>query len=182
MTRNQLLEIVKAKGAAIAVIAGLVLVNLGIAAYTRLVQEPELVKLQNEWSEKRRLVTGGEGSPADVYRQGTADLAAFYGRIPPKRDFTRQMMEVFEVAANNGLRVKGITYKSEALGEANLVVYGVTMNLDGRYAGVKSFISDLQCLGGLLTIDSVALSSGSMTEESVSLKMQLSAYLRPEGK
>lgn len=182
MTRNQFLELVKAKRAVLAVIVALVLVNLGIAAYTRLVQEPELLKLQDEWSEKRRLVTGGEGSLAVVYRQGTADLALFQERIPLKRDFTRQMMEVFETAANNGLRVKGITYKPEALGEANLVVYGVAMNLDGQYAGVKSFISDLQCHGGLLTIDSIALSSGSMTEESVSLKMQLSAYLRPEGK
>lgn len=182
MTRSQLLEIVKAKRAAIAVIVALVLVNLGIAAYSRLVQEPELIKLQDQWSEKRRLVTGDAGSLAAVYRQGTADLAVFHERIPLKRDFTRQMMEVFEIAANNGLRVKGITYKPEALGEANLVVYRVAMNLDGQYAGIKSFISDLQCHGGLLTVDAIALSSGSMTEESVSLKMQLSAYLRPEGK
>ena len=182
MTRSQLLEIVKAKRAAIAVIVALVLVNLGIVAYSRLGQEPELIKLQDQWSEKRRLVRGDAGSLAAVYRQGTADLAAFHERIPLKRDFTRQMMEVFEIAANNGLRVKGITYKPEALGEANLVVYRVAMNLDGQYAGIKSFISDLQCHGGLLTVDAIALTSGSMTEESVSLKMQLSAYLRPEGK
>ncbi|MRR07362.1 MAG: pilus assembly protein PilO [Deltaproteobacteria bacterium] len=182
MTRSQFLEVLKAKRAPIAVILGLLLVNLGIMVYSQFIQEPKLIRLQNEWSEKRRLVTGGERDLAAVYRQGTADLAAFQERIPLKRDFTRQMMEVFEIAANNGLKVKGITYKPEALGEANLVVYGVAMNLDGQYAGVKSFISDLQCHGGLLTIDSLSLSSGSMTEEAVSLKMQLSAYLRPEGK
>ena len=182
MTRHQLLELLKAKRWAIAVILVLVLVNIGIEVYSRLIQEPKLIELQNKWSEKRRLVTGGEGDLASVYRQGAADLAAFQDRIPLKRDFTRQMMEVFELAANNGLKVKGITYKPEALGEANLFVYGVAMNLDGQYAGIKSFISDLQCHGGLLTIDAISLSSGSMTEEAVSLKMQLSAYLRPEGK
>lgn len=182
MTRNQLLEVLKSKRVPFGVILALILVNMGIVIYSRLFQEPKLVRLQNEWSEKRRLVTGGEGDLASIYRQGTADLVAFQERIPLKRDFTRQMMEVFEIAADNGLKVKGITYKPESLGEANLVVYGVSMNLDGQYAGIKSFISDLQCHGGLLTIDSISLSSGSMTEEAVSLKMQLSAYLRPEGK
>lgn len=181
MTRNQFLEVLKAKRMPIAVILVLILVNMGIVMYSQLVQEPKLVKLQNEWTEKRRLVTGG-GDLGTIYRQGTADLAAFQERIPLKRDFTRQMMEVFEIAANNGLKVKGITYKPEAQKEANLVVYGVTMSLDGQYAGIKSFISDLQCHGGLLTIDSISLSNTSMTEEAVSLKMQLSAYLRPEGK
>ncbi|GLI38992.1 type 4a pilus biogenesis protein PilO [Geobacter hydrogenophilus] len=182
MTRNQLLEVLKAKRMPIAVILVLILTNMGIVIYSQLVQEPKLVKLQDEWTEKRRLVTGGGGDLAAIYRQGTADLAAFQERIPLKRDFTRQMMEVFEIAANNGLKVKGITYKPEAQKEANLVVYGVTMSLDGQYAGIKSFISDLQCHGGLLTIDSISLSNTSMTEEAVSLKMQLSAYLRPEGK
>lgn len=182
MTRNQLLEVLKVKRVSLAVILVLILVNIGVVVYSRLVQEPKLARLQDEWSEKRRLVTGGEGDLSAIYRQGTADLAALQERIPLKRDFTRQMMEVFEIAANNGLKVKGITYKPEALGEANLVVYVVSMNLDGQYAGIKSFISDLQCHGGLLTIDSLSLSSGSMTEEAVSLKMQLSAYLRPEGK
>jgi type IV pilus assembly protein PilO len=182
MTRNQLLEVLKSKRMPLAVILVLILVNIGVVVYSRLVQEPKLARLQDEWSEKRRLVTGGEGDLSAVYRQGTADLAVLQEQIPLKRDFTRQMMEVFEIAANNGLKVKGITYKPEALGEANLVVYGVSMNLDGQYAGIKSFISDLQCHGGLLTIDSISLSSGSMTEEAVSLRMQLSAYLRPEGK
>ena len=182
MTRKQLLEVLKAKQVPIALIIALILVNTGGLLYSRLIQEPKLVRLQDEWSQKRRLVSGGKGDLATVYRQGTADLAAFQDRIPLKRDFTRQMMEVFEIAANNGLKVKGITYKPESHGEANLVVYGVAMNLDGHYAGIKSFISDLQCHGGLLTIDSISLSNSSMTEETVSLKMQLSAYLRPEGK
>lgn len=182
MTRHQLLGILRERRVALAVILVLVMTNIGLGVYSRAYQQPKLAKLQDEWSGKRNLVAGGEGDLAAIYRQGAADLAVFQERIPQKRDFTREMMEVFEISANNGLKVKGISYKPEALKDSNLVVYGVSMTLDGKYAGIKSFISDLQCHGGLLTIDSISLSSGSMTEEAVSLKMQLSAYLRQEEK
>lgn len=182
MTRRQILELAKSKKWILAAILVLVLVNIGIAAYSRFIQQPTLAKLQQEWSEKRLLLTGGKGDLSAIYRQGEADLAAFQQRIPLKRDFTRVMMEVFELASNNGLKVKGITYKPDLLKESNLVVYGIVMTVDGKYAGIKSFISDLQCYGGLVTMDSISLTSSSMTEEEVSLKMQLSAYLRTEGK
>lgn len=182
MTKNQLLEVFRARWGTFAVILILALVNVGIMVYSTLYQQPRLAKLQDDWSGKRNLLAGGEGDFAAIYRQGTADLTAFQQRIPLKRDFTREMMEIFEIAANNGLKVKGISYKPEAVKESNLVVYVISMSLDGKYAGVKSFISDLQCHGGLVTLDSISLSSSSMTEEAVSLKVQLSAYLRTEGK
>jgi len=182
VTGNQLLEILKERRGVLAVILVLVLANVVMLVYSQVFQQPRLARLQDEWSGKRNLVAGGEGDLAAIYRQGTADLATFQERMPLKRDFTREMMEVFEIAANNGLKVKGISYKPEVVKDSNLVVYGVSMTLDGKYAGIKSFISDLQCHGGLLTIDSISLSSGSMTEEAVSLKMQLSAYLRQEEK
>lgn len=182
MTWEQIREIVKSRKWAFIAILVLVLANIAMAVYSRFIQQPALVRLQQEWSEKRLLLTGSKGDLTTIYRQGEADLAAFQQRIPLKRDFTRVMMEVFELASNNGLKVKGITYKPEPIKESNLVTYGVVMTLDGKYAGIKSFISDLQCYGGLVTMDSISLSSNSRTEEEVSLKMQLSAYLRTEGK
>jgi type IV pilus assembly protein PilO len=157
-------------------------VNVGLVVYLRLVQEPSLARLHGEWTSKRSLGAGGDGTVASVYSRGIADLASYRERIPLKKEFTRLMMGIFEEAANNGLKVQGITYKPETLKDENLVVYGVSMSLGGKYAGVKSFISDLQCMSEIVTIDSLSLSSGSATEESVNLKMQLSVYLQPEDK
>lgn len=182
MTKQQILELLKARKKTIAVLLLLVLANVGLTVYIRAFQEPRLARLQGDWTAKRALGAGAGRDVSTIYRQGMDDLAAYHERIPLKKDFTRLMMEIFEEAANNGLKVQGLTYKPETLKEKNLVVYGVSMNLSGKYAGVKSFIADLQCRRELLTIDSLSLSGGSATEESVGLKMQLSAYLRPEGK
>lgn len=182
MTWRQLVEILKGKGISIVVIIVLALANIAMAVYSLTIQQPSLQRLQEEWSSRRNLVAGGGGDLSAIYRRGKTDLELLHERIPPKRDFTRQMMEIFELASNNGLMVKGVSYKPDQIREPNLVVYGVSMTLEGKYAGVKSFISDLQCHGGLLAIDSVSLSSGSMKEEVVSLRMQLSTYFRPEGK
>ncbi|RNC68727.1 MAG: pilus assembly protein PilO [Desulfuromonadales bacterium] len=182
MKKEQIIEILKARKLSIAVIASLILINSGLVVYVRMFQEPQLAGLQDQWSGKRALAAGQKGDVSDAYRQGMADLASFNDRIPPKRDFTKLMMEIFETAANNGLTVKGIAYKPDVLRAEGFVLYGVSMSLDGKYAGIKSFLGDLQCHRGLITVDSVSLSSGSMTEEAVSLKINLSTYLRAEEK
>lgn len=180
MTKRQLLEILAARKKTLIVFLLLVIGNMGLLGYTMIFQEPRLVRLQNEWTEKRALGAAGRSDISSLYRKGTADLAVFHESIPEKREFTRLMMEIFEAAENNSLRIKGTTYKPSVLKEENLIVYGVSLGLEGKYAGIKSFLSDLQCQRALVTVDSLSLSGGNPTEESVGLKLNLSAYLRPE--
>ena len=182
MTKQQLLEILSSYKKTIIVFLLLVLVNIGLWGYITIFQEPRLTRLQNEWTEKRALSVGGKSDVSSLYHKGMADLAVFQERIPEKREFTRMMMEIFEAAENNGLRVQGTTYKPSTLKEENLVVYGVTLGLEGKYAGVKSFLADLQCMQAMVTVDSLSLSGGKPTEESVGLRISLSAYLRPEAR
>lgn len=182
MTKRQLLEILSSYKRTIIVFLLLVSANVGLWCYITIFQEPRLVRLQSEWTEKRALGAGGRSDISSLYHKGTADLAAFHDRIPEKREFTRMMMEIFEAAENNGLRVLGTTYKPSTLKDENLVVYGVTLGLEGKYAGIKSFLADLQCQRAMVTVDSLSLSGGKPTEESVNLRISLSAYLRPEAR
>ncbi|WP_298439722.1 type 4a pilus biogenesis protein PilO [Geobacter sp.] len=182
MTKQQLLELCRSRPKTLLLLLLLLLLNVGLAVYVQTVQGPRIVRLEGDWTAKRMLGAGGKGDIAAIYRQGLADLAKFQETAPLKRDFAREIMEIFETASNNGLKVVSITYKPEVSKESGFVVYGITLDLTGKYAGVKSFVSDMQCQHALVTIDSLQLSSGSAAEEAVGLKLGLSAYLRAEAR
>lgn len=182
MTKQQLLELCRSRPKTLILLLLLLLVNVGLAVYEQTVQGPRIARLEQEWAVKRSRGAGGQGDISDIYRQGLADLAQFRERAPLKRDFTRLIMEIFEMASNNGLKVVSIAYKPASSKDGDLLVNGITLNLSGKYAGVKSFVSDLQCQRTLMTIDSLQLASVSATEESVSLKLNLSLYLRAEAR
>lgn len=180
MTKQQIFQLISSRRRVIAALLALAAVNIILALFRNVYQEPKIAKLREEWTSKRTLNTGVRRDVSTIYRQGTDDLKAYRERITPKRGFTGLMMEVFETAADNGLTVKGITYKPKQIPDQQLVIYDVVLSLDGTYAGIKSFISDLQCHRSILVVESLNLNSGSAVEEAVALKVQLSAYLRTE--
>ncbi len=178
-----IVEIFKARRNFFIVILVLALLNAGLYIYAAAYQTPHLAAMQSEWFEKRRLAAGGvTQDAAAVYRQGTKDLAAWDARIPSKKEFARFVGELFEAAANNALTVGGVTYKPEPVKEEkNLLTFSISFNVSGKYAAVKSFIADLSRLREILTIDNVSLNNTKLTEESVSMRLQLTAYFRMEG-
>ncbi len=117
---------------------------------------------------------------ADVYRQGTADLATWRARIYPKKEFARFIGEIFETATNNSLKVGAITYKPQQVKGEDLLAYSFGFNVSGKYAAIKSFIADIQRLREIAVIDNISL-SGKATEESIEMRLQLTAYFRVEG-
>ncbi|KAF0218294.1 MAG: hypothetical protein FD174_3047 [Geobacteraceae bacterium] len=176
-------DLFKARRKSFLVILVLALVDTGLYIYASAYQTPHLAALQNEWFEKRRLAGGGVAQDAaTVYRQGTKDLAAWNARIFSKKEFARFVGELFEAAANNALTVGGVTYKPEPIkDEKNLLAFSIVFNVSGKYAAVKSFIADLARLREIVIIENIALNNSKLTEESVSMKLQLTAYFRMEG-
>lgn len=182
MTINLLVQIFKARKVMICALTALLLGNIGLYAYRSLFQAPRLIDLQNMWFEKRKLASGSLTDVATIYRQGTADIEMFRSRIPAKREFARVVGDIFEAASSNGLSVQGVTYKPETVKGEGLVLYEVTLNVIGKYAGIKSFIADIDRLKSMSSIDTISLNSSSYTKETVGLKIQLSSYLRSEEK
>ena len=159
----------------------LIIINIGLFLYSSAYLEPKLVFLQNKWSEKRLIAAGESGiDAAAVYQQGTSDLAAWRARIYPKKDFARFIDELFESATNNTLKVGAITYKPQPVKGENLLAYSIGFNVSGKYAAIKSFIADIQRLREIAVIDNISL-NGKTTEESVDMKLQMTAYFRMEG-
>jgi Tfp pilus assembly protein PilO len=159
----------------------LILINAGLYLYYSAYQESHLASLHNKGSDKR-LETAGKTAVnmAAVYRQGTGDLAAWRARIYPKKEFTRFIGDLFETAANNSLKVGAITYKPDMVKGEGLLAYSVGFSVSGKYAAIKSFIADLERLREIAVIDNISL-NGKSTEETVDMKLQLTAYFRVEG-
>lgn len=175
-------QIIKSRLKSFLCIAILVVANVGMYAYASIYQAPRLKALQDKWFEMRRQAGGGAAvDAATVYRQGTSDLAAWQARILPKKEFARFIGDLFETAGNNTLKMGTMTYKPAMVKGENLLTYTIHFDVSGKYAAVKSFISDIERLKEIAVIDSISLSSGKATEEAVDLKLELTAYFRVEG-
>jgi type IV pilus assembly protein PilO len=163
-------------------LAFLAIFDIGVYTYIHACQAPRLAALQNQWFEKRRLVHGGDMlDAAGIYQRGVADLATWRARISTRKDFARVVGELFETAANNSLAMGSIGYKPAIFKEEQLLAYAVSLNVSGKYASIKSFISDLCNSREMMTVDNISLSNTSATEETVDLRVQMTLYCRAEG-
>jgi type IV pilus assembly protein PilO len=182
MRPRVLLDIVRARRAAFAAVLLLIIADAGIVLYRSYVQGPRLETLYATWSQKRRtLAAKPPGSEAEIYRRNKADLAVFNATIPPKREFVRLVGDLYETATNNGLKVGSIVYKPSLVKGQPLYDFTVTVAVAGRYAGIKSFIGDVARSRDMLVIDSVSLNNSSAEEESVGMRMDITAYMKQEG-
>jgi len=181
MNGKLLWDIIRSRPKSLTVVLLLVLLNAGLYFFSSYHQQPRLQDLRQKWVEKRRAAGGGVRDAATIFRQGTGDLATWRDRIAPKKDFARLIGSLFDMAANNSLKVGGVSYKPVPVKEDNLLAFTISFGVSGKYAAVKSFIADLMRSREIMTLDNVSLASTKLTEESVDMKVQLTAYFKAEG-
>lgn len=183
MNYAMLRDIIAIRRTSFALLALLLVADVGLVLYLSLWQAPQLRKEQTEYSAARdAAVSGQDRGEGARYRQTERDLVEFDRRLIAKKDFASFLSELFGLAKNNALELKGIGYKPTPVkGDPNLFIYVISFNVVGKYSGVKSFLADLTRLPKLVTLDSVSLANTSQTEESVNLKVQLTVYLKMEG-
>jgi type IV pilus assembly protein PilO len=175
-----IIEIIKTRKKSFLAILALVLANVILRIFIASSQEPKLELLQKEWLEKRELPYIGTVDRGFVYDQGKKDLAAFNSRIPPKKDFARIVGDILEITSNNGLSIGSIGYKPTLIKDRSLLVYTLGFAVTGRYAAIKSFISDIERSPDILSIDSLSLSRDDLSQDSVKFSIQVSAFFRTE--
>ncbi|GFE58754.1 type 4a pilus biogenesis protein PilO [Geobacter sp. AOG1] len=182
MNGKLLWDIVKSRPKSLVVVLLLVVLNCGLFFVISYHQQPRLQDLRQQWAEKRRIAgSGGVRDGATIFRQGTSDLATWRGRIAPKKDFARLIGSLFDLAASNSLKVGGVSYKPVPVKEDNLLAFTISFGVSGKYAAVKSFIADLMRSREIMALDNISLASTKLTEESVDMRVQLTAYFKSEG-
>ena len=174
-------QIIIAQPRTFVLILFLAVLNIALYLFSSVYQNPRLENLQNKWFQKRKLGTGGVvADTGTIYQQGIIDLKNWRSRITPKKGFARFIGTLYETAANNSLSFEGATYKISQFKEQGLVAYTLDFDVVGKYAAVKSFISDLQRMPEIITMENLSLNNKNATEDAVDLKVQLTVYLRME--
>jgi type IV pilus assembly protein PilO len=182
MNYEMLREMIGARRKSFVFLAFLAVLTLALLLYLSLWQKPELEKAQSDWFAKREALASGQSiGTATGYQNGVRDLGLFQKRLIPKKGFAGFLGEMFETARSNSLSLKGISYKPTLIADEGIVSYGISFTVSGKYASVKSFIADLARYPEMVTLDSLSLNNTSPTEESVDLKVQMTAYLKMEG-
>lgn len=181
MNSKVIKELVKTRSKTFILIFALLVADVCLYVYAAGLQMPRVENLQATWFEKRKSTGGGAAlDAAAIYRQGESDLKIWRTRITPKKGFASLVGRVLETATNNSLAFKGVSYSPKFLKEENLISYGLDLNVTGKYAAVKSFVSDLERMPEIMTIDNISLNTSKATEDAVALKVGLTIYLRAE--
>jgi len=173
-----LLAIVRARFKSMVILVILLVLNVALACYVTFRQAPRTEALRIQRNARQRLLATGGDDLSAIYRQGITDLALFLDIAPPRKSFARVIGEILEMAHNNGLAVSGITYKPDPVAHDGLIDYAFSFSVVGKYAGVKSYIADLQHFREMVVVDQFSLVGGRMSEEVVDLKLHLTVYLR----
>lgn len=180
MISAYLKELLRTRSRTLILLLALLILNIGMAVFNNANLEPKLASLQNDWFSKRK-TAGTFLDRGKAFEQGNADISRWRTMIAPKKDLARIVGEIFETARSNSLSVGGITYKPEHIKAEKLLSYIIGLTVTGRYAAVKSFIGDIGRLPDIVTINDISLNNPKLTEETVSLKVNLTVYLRLEG-
>jgi type IV pilus assembly protein PilO len=174
-------EVIKIQPRTFILIVVLFLVNISFYLFSAVYQKPRFESLQNQWFDKRKIATGGAvPDTTAVYQQGVKDLKTWRERIIPKKGFAGFIGRLFEAAANNSLSFKGVSYKVLQLKEPGLAAYALDFSVAGKYAAVKSYLSDIERMPEIIAIENISLNNKNSTEDAIDLKVQLTVYLRLE--
>lgn len=177
--REALRETLRLNRRLLIALAALMLFTLGLIVVQVGYQTPSIATAMSKWNDLRGKASAlGRGDVTGAYQKGQIDLASLAERIPPKRDFPRILGELMESTAANGVSSGALTYKPETVKGENLLAYSLTMKISGRYAAVKSFLSDILSMPELIVVDGITLSNSDPFEEAVSMDLRLTVYLR----
>lgn len=177
--KQYVFEIVRQRWRFLCVIMSLLLLNVTLGAVVSSYQLPSLADLQTRWSNLRRQAArAGQVDAATLHHQGSADLEKLKVRIPEKREFARVLSEIYESAASSAVEVGAISYKPVLIKEEALLSYQLSFSVDGGYAAVKSYLSDLQKNPELIVIDTVTFANSDLFVENVVMDLRITVYLR----
>jgi len=185
--RQRLLDIWHANRAFPLLIGLLALLTLAVYLWLVYQVNPRLERLERRYIELQgqarhvRQLEADRESPTNLYQKRLADLSRFLEMVPPQKEFTRLIADIFGLADEAGLSIVSVNYSPKELEDQNLLEYGLAFAVKGDYAQLKKFIYLLEKSQRLIAIDSLTL-SGTQNKESdeseVALQLKLTTYFQ----
>jgi len=173
-------ELWRAHRPGVIIISVLLLLNVGLAVGLQNFLVPAVDAREQLLIRRQAEMRSGSGSeaPALIYAQGEKDLAEFNKMIPPYREFTGLVNELYDMAADAGLDLTQISYDRKEEKDA-LLRYTLAFNLDGTYADIKKFVHLVEQSPRLMLIEQISLRGGGRDEVSeVRLQLNVTTFFR----
>lgn len=139
-----------------------------------LAREEGLYALQGELRALRHTAGQAEGA-----RRVEGEINRLRGSFPPRREVVALVRDLSGRATSAHLKVGGIDYKPTDVPEERLLKLGIAMGLEGSYADLRRFLSEMEGMRGRLAITHLA-ATGRPGEREVSARLNLTAYFLAE--
>lgn len=158
---------------------------LAIVIYRQSVSTPRLAVLEKTYYQRQvavrqeRAGRAREQGPVAEFKRNLGDLRVFEQRLPPERELSALIGELYELADNAGFDIAAVTYQTEELVETDILAYSLQFSLQGAYPRVKRFLHSLEQSRRLITIDSLGLSGAE--DGAGALRLKLTTYFSAEG-
>jgi len=129
----------------------------------------------------RQLEESGAGTVAGVFRNNERDLAAFSGRLLPRKEFERFLGELFDFSLRAELVLDRIQYDPSTHAEHNILEYRLQFNIGGSYEQIRQFISLLENSPRMIAIRTLRFSGKEKEAERISATMEIDTFFQMEG-
>lgn len=178
--KTPVLEFVRGKSRWFVAIGVLLLLDIISFSLISFHQSPVLERRKSAWTEQRKrldAMTRGDTTFAD-YSKAKRDLEKIAAMIPSRRNFPALLGEIVKSSSLCGVAVDSISYKPSHIRERNLLAYGITMSVTGRYASLRCFLYQVQTMRELVAVDGLSFSNQDPYVEKVTMELKMTAYLR----
>lgn len=142
-------------------------------------RQDTLARLQTSWAEKRRQAAlKNQATVRSSYQQAEASLNKVLAHLPARFEFPRVLGQLTDLAAASGVTLGGMSYKPQKAPFDGILVYSLHCSAAGNYGALKRFLTELQALDGLATVDQVGLTNPDPFEVKAVMELGLSIHLR----
>ena len=142
-------------------------------------QGKELVRLQNDWSEKRRQASlKDQRDPTQIFKKGGEDLKILMSGVPAKYEFPRVLGQLMDIASASQVVLGGISYKPQKTSVEGLLPFGLQFTVNGNYPSLKRFLASTHQIDGLAYVETVSLSNTDPFDDKANMDVQLIIHLK----
>lgn len=113
------------------------------------------------------------------------ELTQFLKMIPPEKELSVFIGDLFKFASNSKLDIKQISYNPKYDEDVDLLSYALKFSVTGQYRQLKKFIYLLEMAERILIISDISLAGGQSSKGKkgeVTLQIQVKTFFREDNK
>ncbi len=132
--------------------------------------------------EDRQAKMASSGVPVSTVEQMESDLQQFAELIPPKRELSVFLGDLFSWASQCQLDIRHVSYQPKVDEKTEFINYGLGFTVQGKYQQLKKFIHLLENSSRILIVDTITLAGRETKDatESVNLQIRLTTFFRED--